>query len=76
MTNFEKWKQNLKPEDLILDRGENTDKDEWRYVICVGYVASEEIPCKNCPAYGKCRCDYWTDCSDAFMEWANEESEC
>lgn len=26
MTNFEKWKQNLKPEDLIIDKGENVDE--------------------------------------------------
>jgi hypothetical protein len=69
MTNFEKWKQNLKPEDLIIDKGENVDEDECRHVVGIA------DNCSNCPANGKCGHDFWTDCGEAFMEWALEETE-
>ena len=36
MTNFEKWKQNLKPEDLIIDNGEDVDDDEVRFLGAIG----------------------------------------
>lgn len=68
MTNFEKWKKDLKPEDLIIDRGEDTDRDECRFVA--GFL------CEICPAKkaGSCRKDFWTDCGEAFKNWANEEA--
>ena len=69
MTNFEKWKQNLKPEDLIIDKGENVDEDECRHVVGIA------DNCSNCPAKGKCSHDFWTDCGEAFKEWALEETE-
>lgn len=71
MTNFEKWKDSLKPKDLILPRIFDNTK-------CVGFQ------CKiNCPAAATCpahktfpkniqrwkhfaeRCDKW------FLRWAN-----
>lgn len=63
MTNFEKWKQNLKPEDLIIDNGEDVDDDEVRF-LCA-------IDCKKCPA--KETCTYWKGCGDNFIEWAKSE---
>lgn len=42
MTNFENWKQNLKPEDLIIDNGEDVDDAEFRFLGA--------IDCKKCPA--------------------------
>lgn len=30
MTNFENWKQNIKPEDLIIDNGEDVDDAEFQ----------------------------------------------
>lgn len=42
MTNFEKWKQDLKPEDLIIDKGEDIDDDEFRFLGV--------IDCEKCPA--------------------------
>ena len=65
MTNFEKWKQNLKPEDLIIDNGEDIDADEVRF-ICA-------IDCNKCPAKETCTVDCWIGCGDNFIEWANEE---
>lgn len=41
MTNFEKWKQNIVPEDIAL----------WMEDI------TETWMCKQCPAYGECECD-------------------
>lgn len=32
MTNFEKWKYNLKPEDLIIDISLNGQKKEYREI--------------------------------------------
>lgn len=68
MTNFEKWKQNLKPEDLIIDKGDNVDEDECRHVVGIA------DNCSNCPANGKCGHDYWTECGEAFIEWAKSEA--
>ena len=45
MTNFEKWKQNLKIEELIIDNGEDVDEDEFRFLGA--------IDCKKCPAKEK-----------------------
>ena len=59
----------LKPEDLIIDNGENVDEDECRHVVGIADNSS------NCPANGKCSHDFWTDCGEAFMEWALEETE-
>lgn len=67
MTNFEKWKNGLKPEELIVDNGENIDKDMCRHTV--------GIECTNCPVKknGSCSRDYWTECGEAFLKWANEE---
>lgn len=69
MTNFEKWKKGLKPEDLVVDRGESVDKDEYRLVAGFG------DKCENCPVKkaGSCGADYWKECGEVFLEWANEE---
>lgn len=69
MTNFEKWKRELKPEDLIIDHGEERDEDAPRHTVGIA------DDCRNCPAKGECRHDFWTDCGEAFMEWALEETE-
>ena len=66
MTNFEKWKQDLKPEDLIIDNGEDVDDDEFRFLGA--------IDCKKCPAKETCQVDYWNGCGDNFKEWANNEA--
>lgn len=58
MTNFENWKQNLKPEDLIIDNGEDIGA----------------IDCKKCPAKETCTVDYWKGCGDNFIEWAKSEA--
>ena len=64
MTNFEKWKQNLKLEDLIIDNGEDVDEDEFRFLVA--------LDCKKCPAKETCNC--WNGCGDNFMEWAKSEA--
>ena len=66
MTNFEKWKQNLKIEDLIIDNGEDVDDDEFRFLGA--------IDCKKCPAKETCTVDYWKGCGDNFIEWAKSEA--
>lgn len=66
MTNFEKWKQNLKIENLIIDNGEDVDEDEFRFLGA--------IDCKKCPAKETCMVDYWKGCGDNFMEWAKSEA--
>ena len=37
MTNFENWKQNLKPEDLIIDNGEDVDDAEFRFLGAIAW---------------------------------------
>lgn len=37
MTNFEKWKKNLKIEDLIIDNGEDVDEDEIRFLGAIKF---------------------------------------
>ena len=75
MTNFERWQNTLpqnkrveKPEDLVLDRGEETDKDEFRHMVM--------IDCDDCPCRKECDLahDCWTGCADIFLDWAKEES--
>lgn len=81
MTNFEKWKEALKPKDLI------------RYNL----MSNSEVmslDCNNCPAQGECPFiyavkhvgeyknmkEYEADqkknvlkCKDVFLGWANQE---
>ena len=69
VTNFDKWKQNLKPEDLVQDFGEEAkDNDEARYQL--------RLDCENCPVKkdNKCHRDFWTDCGLAFLNWARMEA--
>lgn len=68
MTNFEKWKNSLRPDDLILDNGNDVDEEDSRFVA--------GIHCEVCPAGEFCvlRKDFWTDCGDIFKEWANQEA--
>lgn len=84
MTNFEKWKKDLKPEELIL-----YDPHTWR--DCV------QLTCDNCPVSKTCKLnaqrqkamktnDSWSVwcglfytvkhlCRQSFEEWANKEAD-
>ena len=83
MTNFEKWKGALKPEDLI--RYNLMSNSE---VMC--------LDCNNCPAQGECpfiyairyvgkyksMVEYESDqeenvrkCKEVFLGWANKEAD-
>ena len=65
MTNFETWKQDLKPEDLIIDNGEDIDDDDVRFLAA--------IDCEKCPAKEACTVDYRKGCGVKFMEWAKKD---
>ncbi len=65
-TNFEKWKENLKPEDLII-----TD-------FCTNEVRAvfdrHADGCEYCPSKDTClarRDPYNFDCESGFLAWAN-----
>lgn len=75
MTNFERWQDTLpenkrvkKPEDLLIDRGDEVDEDEFRHIV--------KIACDECPCQKECgkNHDYWTGCATIFLDWAKEES--
>lgn len=72
-TNFEKWKQGLKPKDLLRDDGKSC------------YNQSIFETCAMCPAHRFC--DEWHEkfgdiadmvglgsCENLFNEWANAEA--
>lgn len=74
MTNFDHWQQTApekyraaKPEDLIVDRGEVDEMEEFRYIA--------RIDCFECPCHIRCHSehDMWRGCSEIFLEWATEE---
>ena len=56
----------VKPEDLIIDNGEDVDDAEFRFLGA--------IDCKKCPAKETCTVDYWKGCGDNFIEWAKSEA--
>lgn len=73
-TNFEKWKEDLKPKDLILPRLVDDGKTR-----CVNIMCSSNCPAENCPAKKSIKskranmkrwehfaqkCDKW------FLRWA------
>lgn len=68
MTNFEKWKSELTPEDMIV-----TDFG-FSMGCCAFYGHYDE--CLNCPARDGCP-DGGEDisCPDAFLRWANAKAE-
>ena len=69
MTNFEKWKANLKPEDLIFHF--NYYGIEQDVPI---FLHEENDTCWYCPARDKCRSSD-KDCGEIWFDWANEEAE-
>ena len=65
MTNFEKWKDNLKPENLIF------------HSSCYGiqdasiFIHGEKECCEYCPARNKCKIGRSKECKESWLEWAN-----
>lgn len=69
MTNFEKWKTNLKPENLLFYSYGNADP-----FVSI-FLHEEEYCCKYCPARNKCGSDTSKSCRESWLDWANEEAE-
>ena len=68
MTNFEKWKEELKPEELITeDFGFNN-----RCAVFFGHGNG----CECCPARQTCsaQCDDEIPCESQFLSWANSHT--
>ena len=69
MTNWEKWKEGLKPEELITeDFGFNS--------LCAVFLGHGDR-CEYCPARQTCsaRCDKEISCDSQFLAWANLPAE-
>lgn len=72
MTNFEKWKSELKPEDLVFK--ETDPLGNPRTYWAVWNLSGSE--CDSCPAQKVCeRLGETCDCGRAFKTWASAQAE-
>lgn len=70
MTNFEQWKEGLKPEDLVFK--ETDPLGEPRSYWAVWNLSGDE--CDHCPARKVCAQLNEKGCGDAFKTWAKAEA--
>lgn len=70
MTNFEKWKANVKPENLIF----HSSYYGLHYDVSI-FHHEEEDCCEYCPARNKCKSEPSKECKESWLEWANAEEE-